>query len=248
MTTPSNPEDQTRPRDEANWAQQVSALRVSETPSGAVNLNVDGRQVVGPLQGFGPLWRKTYQVRLAGVEATPAAVVASWKENFDDFQPPQNHMYASRLGIVPGEVVLMNASMHGVPVDSGLMVLYADDESFSLMTPEGCPEAGWITCSAFAEGDCTVAQVQTFGRANDPIYEIGFRIAGATEQQKIWRHVLVSLARHFGVDGEVQMQKTCLDPRIQWSRIGNVVQNAGVHSIFYRIAHPAHLLRALRQR
>ena len=93
-----------------------------------------------------------------------------------------------------------------------------------------------------------VAQVQTFGRANDPIYEIGFRMAGATEQQKIWRHVLVALAQHFGVDGEVLMQKTCLDPHIQWSRIGNVTQNAGVRTILYGIAHPAHLLRALRGR
>jgi hypothetical protein len=54
-----------------------------------------------------------------------------------------------------------------------------------------------------------------------------------------------ALAQHFCVDGVVQMQKTRLDPRIQWSRIGNVTHSAGVRSVSYGIAHSAHLLRAL---
>jgi len=51
-----------------------NVLRVSEVPAGAVNLNVEGRRVVGALQGFGQLWQKTYSVRLAGVEVTPEEV------------------------------------------------------------------------------------------------------------------------------------------------------------------------------
>ena len=33
-------------------------------------------------------------------------------------------------------------------LSTGVMVLYADDESFTLMTPQGHMFAGWITFSA----------------------------------------------------------------------------------------------------
>jgi hypothetical protein len=49
-------------RDEAYWAQPVSILKVGRTPTGALNLNVDGRQPISPLQGFGQLWQKTFQL------------------------------------------------------------------------------------------------------------------------------------------------------------------------------------------
>jgi len=37
--------------DTATWA-QTAMLRVSRVPTGALNLNVDGRVAVGPPQGF----------------------------------------------------------------------------------------------------------------------------------------------------------------------------------------------------
>jgi hypothetical protein len=40
-----------------------------------------------------------------------------------------------------------------------VLVLYADDESFTLMTPEGHMLAGWITFSAERDGDGTVVQI-----------------------------------------------------------------------------------------
>lgn len=47
-----------QPRDASYWSRQVSELKVLNVPSGALNLNVDGKQVVGPLQGFGKMWQK----------------------------------------------------------------------------------------------------------------------------------------------------------------------------------------------
>ena len=61
--------ESSRPRDAGNWARPASALHVGPLPPEAVNLNVDGRQVVGPFQGFGQLWQKSYRVRLAGCAA-----------------------------------------------------------------------------------------------------------------------------------------------------------------------------------
>ncbi len=48
-------EDKRAPRDAENWAKPVPRLKVSDVPDGALNLNLEGRQVVGALQGFGPL-------------------------------------------------------------------------------------------------------------------------------------------------------------------------------------------------
>jgi hypothetical protein len=53
--------------------------------------------------------------------------------------------------VAPGEVVLINASLQGLPLVTGVMVLYADEEAFTLMTPQGHPESGWVAFSAFSD-------------------------------------------------------------------------------------------------
>ena len=75
MSTSSTQPDEGKPRDAAYWAQQVSTLKVRSTPTGALNLNVDGRQLVGPLQGFGQMWQKTFRVRLIGAESARYCIV-----------------------------------------------------------------------------------------------------------------------------------------------------------------------------
>lgn len=245
-TSPESPQP-APPRDAANWASQGAHLTVAEVPAGAVNLNVEGRAVVGPLQGFGPLWQKTYRMRLSGASSpggdsgtpvSPAEVVSYWKAHFSDLQPRENRFYTPSVGVAPGEVVLMNATAQGLPVNSGLLILYSDEDSFTLMTPEGCPEAGWITCSAFTEDGIVVAQVRTQGRSNDPIFEIGFRMFGAKQQEHIWTHVVSQLAARLGASGSPTIERVCLDPRMQWGRAGNVWQNATISSFFYALSSP----------
>jgi Domain of unknown function (DUF1990) len=251
MTNPTSNPQPNPPRDAANWAGRVETLKVADVPAGAVNINVEGRRVVGPLQGFGALWQKTYQVRLRRDGLTPAEVVRAWKENLPAFQPPQNRFYPSVAGVTPGEVVLISATVQGLPVSTGVMVLYADDESFTLMTPQGHPESGWVTFSAFedeaAEGTI-VAQIQSMARANDPIYEVGFQLFGARQQEKIWTHVLASLAAYFGCSEPVSLNKICVDPKVQWSQMKNIWHNAAMHSMLYMLAAPARWVRGMVRR
>lgn len=225
-------------RDAANWAKPVDRLTVSDAPGSALNLNVNGRQTVNPLKGFGQLWQKTYRVRLAGIAASPVEVVAVWKERFPEFQPPENRFYPSVAGVKPGEVVLIDAKTPGGPVSTGVLVMYSDDESFTLMTPQGHPESGWVTFSAYAADGGTVAQIQSLARANDPIYEIAFRLLGSKLQEGIWRHVLTSLARYYGISADVELTKTCLDPRLQWSEFTNVRHNAQMYTVLYTLTLP----------
>jgi Domain of unknown function (DUF1990) len=224
-------------------------LEVFEVPEGAANVNVQGRREVGALQGFGKLWQKTYRVRLTGAEVTPEEVVQAWKEHFPELQPPNSRFYPSLASVVPGEVLFISASVGGMPVYTGVRVIYADDESFTVMTPEGHPESGWNTFSGYRDEDgTTVAQIQSLARANDPIYEVGFRIVGSTAQERIWTHVLKSLAAHFGVNEPVSLEKVCVDPKFQWSQVKNVWRNAGVRSMLYTMAAPMRWVRGVRRR
>ena len=224
--------------DDHHWAQPVDKLEVSAVPSGALNLNVNGRHVTSPLQGFGQLWQKTYRVRLAGAQVSPQEVMTLMKEKLPEFMPADSRFYPSVTGVKPGEVVLINATLPGipggVPVSTGVMVLYADDESFTLMCPEGHPEAGWNTFSAYDDEGVTVAQIQSMARANDPIFEIGFRyMGGSSQQEKIWRHVLTNLASQYDLAGQIEMQKTCLDDSLQWSEAKNVWHNSVIRTTLY---------------
>ena len=230
------------PRDADNWAKPVERLSVGSTPSGALNLNVDGRQTQSPLRGFGQLWQKTYRAALNGSTVTPQALVQTWKEHFPEFEPPESRFFPSVAGVKPGEVVLINAMTPGGPVSTGVMVMYSDDESFTLMTPQGHPESGWVTFSAFEQDGVTVAQIQSLARANDPVYEIAFRFVGAKIQENTWRHVLMSLVEHFQVAAVVEITRTCVDPRLQWSQVGNVRHNAQMHTLIYMITSPVHRL------
>ena len=227
-----------QPRDAAYWARVTSTLRLSRVPSGALNLNVEGRHTIGPLQGFGQLWQKTYRVRLPNVDLTPAEVMRIWKENFVRFQPPQNRFYPVAGAVEPGDILLINAQVSGMPVSTGVMVLYSDDESFTLMTPEGHPESGWNTFSTSLEDGCIVCQIQSLARANDPLYELGFRLFGATAQERIWEHVLTALAAHFEVNGQVQTFKTCVDPHVQWGQARNIWRNAALWTVLYTLTAP----------
>jgi hypothetical protein len=135
-------------RDLANWATAVRRLHVSEVPDGVDNLNVDGRRVVGVIQGFGQLWRKTYRIRLEGAAVTPAEVIAVWKQRFASFWPADSRFHSPDGGLTPGVVVLLDQLLPGhLRLSSGVMILYADEVSFTVMTAQGHPLAGWNTFS-----------------------------------------------------------------------------------------------------
>src|SRR6266568_7094224 len=125
-----------------------------------------------------------------------------------------------------------------MPLSTGVMVLYADDESFTLMTPQGHVFAGWITFSAYEDNDCTVAQAQVLMRANDPLYELGLRFGGHKQEDDFWRHTLTSLAAEFGVTETVQVKVVRIDPRLQWSQAKNIWHNAAIRTTMYKMTVP----------
>jgi hypothetical protein len=247
--TSERSEQQEDARDATSWAKSVSRLNVADVPEGALNINVDGRRLTSPIQGFGKMWQKTYQVRLPAQRVSPTDLIVTWKQHFPDFWPDGNRFYSPLTGIEPGEVALLDMTLPGrMKLSTGVMVLYADEESFTLMTPQGHMFAGWITFSATETDGETVAQAQVLMRASDPIYELGLALGGHGQEDRFWQHTLMRLAAHFGHDVEVDTRVVCVDRKRQWSRWRNVWHSAAIRSTLYTMGAPGRLVKRLLRR
>ena len=227
----------TEPRDAGNWARPSGPLTASNVPSGALD-TVGGKQVLSPIQGFGRMWQKTYTVAL-GAKVTPRQVIAVWKDEFPLFWPEGSEFHAPLTGIAPGEVALLEAALGGgLKLSTGVLVIYADEESFTFMTPQGHMFAGWITFSAFEQDGVTTAQAQVLMRAQDPLTELGLTFGGHRKEDAFWSATLRALARRFDVDAEPVVSVVCVERRRQWSRMGNVRHSSAFRSGLHTAASP----------
>jgi len=232
------------PRDVASWAKKVDRLQV-DPRHGVRGTNVAGRRLTGPVQGFGKMWQKTYRMD-AGPDITPEQAIATWREHFPEFWPKGNRFAGALTGINPGDVALLDLAIGGgVKLSTGVFVLYADAESFTLMTPQGHMFAGWITFSAEREREAdtttmkTTVQAQVLMRANDPLYEIAMALGGHRKEDKFWAATLTALGQRLGIkDPKVETRSTCVDSKRQWRHSRNVWHNSMVRSVLQTIAAP----------
>jgi hypothetical protein len=244
-------EPQKTPRDAANWARPVDKFDAGAAPAHAINLNVAGRRATGPLQGFGQMWQKTYRIRLTGAQVTPQEVIREWKAHFPEFWPKGNNFYACMTNIEPGEVAVLNLAMPGgMKLSTGVRVIYADDESFSFMTPQGHQFASIITFSAYDEDGTTVVQIQPLLRASDPIYEMGVRVGFVFRtEDRFWHATLRNLAAYLGVkdvkDLTIEQKNVMIDRHVQWSEARNVWHNAAIRTAVYM---PVHVVKRVLKR
>jgi hypothetical protein len=249
LDAPVSEPEQLTYRDAANWAGAVDHLGAVDAPAEALNLNVTGKRVTSPVQGFGKLWQKTYKVPLVAPDIEATEVISIWKKEFGSFWPKGSSFYGGSLtGIQPGDVALLNVALAGpMQLSTGILVLYADDESFTFMTPEGHMFAAWITFSSFEADGTTHAQVQILLRAGDPIYELGMAFGGHKKEDQFWVATLEALAARVGAQPtHVEQSQTCLDKRRQWSNARNIKHNAAIRSGLYTMTHPFRKRRARR--
>jgi hypothetical protein len=219
------------PKDAGSWAAKVERLQVQRS-DGLRGSNVAGRRLTGPVQGFGKMWQKTYRMDI-GTVATPRQVIATWKAHFPEFWPRGNRFSGALAGLSPGDVALLDLAVGGgVKLSTGVFVLYADEESFTLMTPEGHMFAGWITFSAQQAGEPTLVQAQVLMRASDPLYEAALALGGHRQEDRFWAATMAALAQRLGAAGAaVQTTAVCIDSRRQWRHAGNVWHNAAIRSV-----------------
>jgi hypothetical protein len=245
-----------QPRDAGFWAAGIDRLTVKG--KGPRSANVAGRRLTGPVQGFGKMWQKTYRMEI-GTAVSPQAAIAAWKEHFAEFWPKGSRFEAPLTGILPGEVALLDVGIGGgMRLSTGVFVLYADEESFTLMTPQGHIFAGWITFSAerASSGDHqdpadwpTAVQAQVLMRANDPIYELAMALGGHRKEDRFWVQTMTALAKYLGApSATVHARTVCIDPRRQWSNIGETRYNSFVRSMMQTMTAPFATLAQRRKR
>ena len=235
------------PRNDAGrWAAKVDRLDVVRR-DGVRGTNVAGRRLTGPVQGFGKMWQKTYRLA-AGTEVSPEQAITAWKAHFPEFWPKGNRFAGALTGISPGDVALLDLAIGGgVKLSTGVFVLYADAESFTLMTPQGHMFAGWITFSAEGGPGGTVVQAQVLMRANDPLYELGMTFGGHRKEDVFWAETLTAVGRYLGAgDLTVTTRIVCVDSSRQWRHAGNVWHNSMVRSVLQTLAAPVTALRRRR--
>src|ERR1700678_3474478 len=237
------PPPDTPPRDAASWAKKVDRLEVDHR-AGVRGTNVAGRRLTGPIQGFGKMWQKSYRMK-AGTQIAPEQAIATWREYFPEFWPRGNRFAGALTGINPGDVALLDLAIGGgVKLSTGVFVLYADAESFTLMTPQGHMFAGWITFSAERAGDTTMVQAQVLMRANDPLYEVAMTMGGHRKEDRFWAATLTALGKRLGLPHpEVEDRSVCVDAKRQWRHASNVWQNSMIRSMLQTMAAPVTALR-----
>ena len=99
---------------------------------------------------------------------TPEEIISAWKANFGEFWYPSNRFYAPAGGIAPGEVAVIGGGKGPTKITTGVRVIYADERSWSYMTPEGHPWAAIITFSAHEDARLSADLREVF---SDPMFD-----------------------------------------------------------------------------
>ena len=235
----------TQPVSGERWSDPIQFVDCLHPPLEAINLNVHRRQITSPLYGFGRMWLRTYRIGLPSPGLTPAEVMAEWCASFGQFWPPGNSIYPPEGKFFPGAVCLLNLSLpFGLNLATGAVVIYMDENAFTLMTVQGHMFSGLLNFSAYREDERTFAQVSALIRPNDLIYEVSFWFGfGQKAEDKFWTQTLQNLGKHFshryaGSPGKippVEKNARLINHFIQWRHFTNIWYNAAIRSALHQI-------------
>jgi hypothetical protein len=234
MTSPGSEKEPYAAVDQTGTGPQVKVAEVS--PKAKQTLR---RNVVGPEKGFGPLWYKTFAVRLNRPDLSPTQVIQQWKANFSRFWPGGNYFYEPLTGLTEGDVALVQSQVAGgLTLSTGLVVVQDNPQSFSLLTAKGHVFTGKITFLGRKVANGTVAEVRLLARSADPLVELAMLTIGHEMEDEFWETTLTNLARYFGTQSRVQGKAVCLNPDIHWGRASNLLYNPLWRTAFDLVEDP----------
>ena len=230
-------------RDATNWAKPVSTLNVAEVPEGAIEPQRRGQAAREPDPGLrqdvaedlpgAPAARDACAGRADRRPGSSASRSSGRRATTSTRRSPASRPVRSRCS---------TDAARQMKLSTGVMVLYADEESFTLMTPQGHMFAGWITFSATRARRRDGRQAQVLMRASDPIFELGpgdgrpppgGPVLGATRSANV--------AAHFGEpEARGRRPRSCASTRKrQWSQWRNVWHSSAIRSTLYMVGAPA---------
>jgi hypothetical protein len=147
-------------------------------------------------QGVGPLLERDYWAVLPGCPKKPSELITFIREHFCEFPP------RSLLNFVTSGAIELGAHLD-IQILPGqqcaVKVVHADDQSFTLGTLEGHPEAGRITFGAYrnSAGE-VILHIRSRARSADTPTRLGFLAIGDAMQTNTWTDFIVNVAAKVG--------------------------------------------------
>lgn len=150
--------------------------------------------------GAGPLLQRDYWAVIEGCHLSAPEVTQLVRRRFEDF-PPEPLVVFRRPGqedrpLEVGDEMEIEIRMAG---KTAVRVVHADDNSLTLATVEGHPEAGRITFGAYPNerGD-VVFHIRSRARAGSTTHFAGFLALGEAMQTNTWTDFIDCLAHTIG--------------------------------------------------
>lgn len=157
-----------------------------------------------PSNGRGPLLQRDYWAALHGCGRSAPEVAALVRERFADFPPDSLVVFRRPDGqdgpLEVGDEMEVKIRMAG---KTAVRVVHADDNSLTLATVEGHPEAGRITFGAYPNerGDI-IFHIRSRARSSTSTRLAGFLALGEAMQTNTWTDFIDAVAHTVG-DGVV---------------------------------------------
>ena len=151
-------------------------------------------------EGTGPLLQRDYWAVIAGCKLSPTELAQLVAERFEDFPPPRLVKFSratERDGALEvGDELDIDILMAG---SCGVRVLHRDDNSLTLGTLEGHPEAGRITFGAYRnDRDDVVFHIRSRARASKLTRYLEFLAGGDPMQANTWIDFINCLSQTVG--------------------------------------------------
>lgn len=147
-------------------------------------------------RGAGPLLQRDYWAVLAGCPLKPSELMAHVKANFCKLPPAALVEFVAADGVGQGASldIVIRPGQH-----CAVKVIHEDDQSITLATLEGHPEAGRITFGAYrnTEGGA-IFHIRSRARSTNILKRLGFLAIGDAMQTNTWADFIRNTASSVG--------------------------------------------------
>jgi hypothetical protein len=150
--------------------------------------------------GAGEHLERDYWAVIRGCQRRPRALIGAVRERFVEFAPAELACFR-RLGVQPGPLALGEELEVRIAAAGScfVRVVHADEQSFTLATLCGHPEAGRITFGAYCNArEDVVFHIRSRARSGSRLLYAGFLAAGEAMQTNTWTDFIGAVAQTFG--------------------------------------------------
>lgn len=165
--------------------------------------------------GSGPLFQRDYWAVIRGCSISPVQLVQFVREKFCELAPKELVRFTRESDADP---MLQKDEVMGVRIrmgpDVSVRVAHLDENSLTLSTERGHPEAGRITFGSYRNdrGD-VIFHIRSRARSRSRLHYAGFLVTGDPMQTSTWVDFIDRLAHTIGdgVIGNINAEKSTVE-------------------------------------